>query len=104
MPRVCRKLACARGETLVETVTAILVMALASVIFAAMVVSSTRLNAAAKTADEVYYAGLSAAETNAGTGAGTVRVEWDATYQEFTVVLTGTDGELRSYIKSEGGG
>jgi len=98
------KLASGGGETLAETVVSILIVALASVIFATMTMSASYLNAAAKTADAAYYDQLSAAETRTGAASGTARVSWSGAYQDFAVTITGADGELNSYGKTGGGG
>ncbi len=101
---LCRRLSSRRGETLVETLASILIVALAAAIFASMVLSATRLNIAAADADEAFYAELSAAETRAWTSTGTVSVSWSSASQNFSVTLVGADGELRSYTDAGGGG
>ena len=98
------KLSSGKGETLVETVVAVLVVALASVIFATMTLSASRLNAAAMDADEAFYSELSAVEQQTGTTSGTVTVSWDSTSENFAVMITGADGELRGYADGGGGG
>ncbi|NCB62073.1 MAG: hypothetical protein EOM52_00415 [Clostridia bacterium] len=99
-----RKFSSAKGETLAETVASILIIALASVIFATMALSATRLNAAANTADQAFYAELSAAETQTGTVSGTVTVSWGSDSQDFAVTCAGAAGELISYRLDAGGG
>lgn len=99
-----RKLHSDRGETLVETLASVLIVALTSVIFASTTIAASHMNATAKTADDTFYAELSAAETHTGSMPDTVTVSWSGGAQDFTVTRVGTDSELRSYTYTGGGG
>lgn len=81
-----RKLKSCKGETLIETLAAILVISLGSAAFAGMVSVSAEFNSAALTRDTAYYDALSEAEpAPAGAETGTVKVGGD----EVTVTFTG---------------
>lgn len=102
-----RKLHSASGETLVETMAAILIVTLASLLFLTMLQTTTRLNAGADEADESYQADLNAAElqdTGDLTGSGTVTVRRDgAETAEYSVDYYRTaDGGLTSYARGDG--
>jgi len=99
------KLHASKGETLIETLVSVLVVALACTIFATMTITSTHLNAAAGAADDLFYAELTAAETQSGsTSSDPVIVSWSGGSQSFSVTRVGADGELKSYQLSVGGG
>lgn len=104
MRSLCRRLSSRRGETLVETLASILIVAVSAAIFAGMIMSSSRLNTVAKEADDAFYAELSAAETQAATTSGTVSVTWSTGSEAFAVTIAGTSGELRGYTDAGGGG
>ncbi len=91
------KLRCTRGETIVETLASVLIVALSCLIFFTMVMSSSRMNAAAIAADDAFYAQLTAAETHSGDGATFVTVSWGGGYSVFAVLTSGGEGELSSY-------
>ncbi|MDO4271209.1 MAG: hypothetical protein Q4C72_09855 [Eubacteriales bacterium] len=96
-----RKLQTRKGETLVETLVAILVMALGSTAFLTMVLAANKLNGTAGIEDAAYFAQLSTAETGADTAtAGAVTVDGDTV----AVLVSGGEGELRSYRVGEGAG
>lgn len=57
-----KKLRCASGETLVETLAAILIVTLASLLFLQMTMASVRINRDARQMDADYQAALAAAE------------------------------------------
>ena len=60
--RLWNKLASRRGETLTETLVAILVVALSSVILATMIGAASRMNKTAMEKDEQLYGAVTAAE------------------------------------------
>lgn len=112
MKRLLYKLSGGSGETLTETLCALLVISLSSVLLAAMLSAANRLSATAVERDGLLYSGLSAAEIRAETaGAGQIT----ATVTEggetlFPVDWYGTEG-LWSYAlpdapvpTEEGGG
>ena len=62
MHRICKKLRGRRGETLVETLAAILVAVLSVGLLMGGVAAATRINRQAQRADEDFYSQLTAAE------------------------------------------
>lgn len=86
-----------RGETLTETLVAIVIISLSSVLLASMVGAASRMNAAVLERDRVFYAELSQAErqlTPRASGTVTVRIGGEAV--EFPVTVYGAGG-LVSY-------
>jgi Tfp pilus assembly protein PilV len=105
MGAVKRKISSKAGETLIETLVAVLVVALSSIILVTMTVTASHLNAAARTADQAFYAELSAAESGTGsTATGTITVSWTTGSQSFSVDFVGSGSELKSYTYTGGGG
>ena len=87
-----KKLSSRRGETLAETLVAVLIVSFASVLLASMLTSSSRLNKTAKENDEELYAAVTAAETQSGTGTdGTVTVSVAGESIEKNVLLYCSD-------------
>ena len=73
-----KKLRSRCGEMLVESIVAVLIISLASVVLASMITSASRLNKTAKEKDTELYAAITAAETHSGSGiSGTVSVSVD---------------------------
>ena len=54
------------GETLVETLAAVLIVGISTTLFLTFVMTSSNMNQAAKEKDDAVYAQLSAAETASG--------------------------------------
>lgn len=89
------------GETLVETLAAVLIVGIASTLFLTFVMTSSNMNQAAKGKDDAVYEQLSAAETmGENPKPGTVQFGSDSVNVE---VYGGADG-LISYKVSSGGG
>ena len=99
-----RKLKSQKGETLVETLAALLVVALGTAVFAGMVTVSSRINSRAIDRDRDYYKALTQAETVAGgeSAAVTVTDESDKKDTVKVVLSKGDDGKLVSYRAEEG--
>jgi competence protein ComGC len=100
------KLTSSKGETLIETLVAVLIVSLASLVFVAMFLMSKTMNETALSADQTFYTELSAAEKHTNTTAASVTVRWTdgaAYYQTFNVDRTGSSGQLMSYILTGGG-
>lgn len=102
-----RKLKSRKGETLIETLAAILVISLGSAAFAGMVSVSAEFNSAALTRDNAYYDALSKAEpAPEGTDAkrGTVKVVSDVVSNEVSVTFTDDpkNSRLVSYRSAKG--
>ncbi|MCI2057282.1 MAG: hypothetical protein LKJ86_09085 [Oscillibacter sp.] len=99
-----KKLKSSRGETLVETLVAILTVTLASLLFLQMTNSAASINRSTAAADETFQADLSAAEIQSGAASsGTVTLQNGAASYSYGVdVYTSSDGNLTSYA-AEGG-
>lgn len=105
MTKVFKKLRSSKGETLIETIVAVFIIAISSAVFATMVISSNELNKAALNFDKSFYTELSAAETHTGNIASTVLVSWtdgSASSQTFNITKTGSDGQFSSYVLAGG--
>ncbi len=89
-----KKLASRRGESLTEALVGILIVALSSVVLAAMVTAASHMNAAAIARDKALYDAVTNAES--GTPAGTQEVTVTVTVGEethtFDAGLCGDDG------------
>lgn len=94
-----RKLQSKKGETLVETIAAILVLSLASAAFAALIMSATKINSTAAEIDKAYYQALETVEkNNDATKQETITVGTDSVKVDWTI-----KDKLRAY-RREGGG
>lgn len=103
MRTLLRKARSRRAETLTETLTALLVVGLASAALAGMVGASARMNAEAMERDEALYAAVTRAETGTGDSAeGRVTVTVGDKTSAFNVAYYGGDG-LNAYRVTEGG-
>lgn len=104
--KLLRKLRARSGETLTETLCAVLVMSLSSVLLATMISAASHMNAAALEKDTALYTALTTAEEQTGTNAEeTVKVSIDGTLVDFTVAYYGgEDGALSSYAYPAKGG
>ena len=91
------KLRSQKGETLTETLVGVLLVALASVVLAAMIGAACRMNIRAKVRDEALYAEITAAENRTGGETGSVTVKVDGTEESVQVKYYGAEGKLRSY-------
>ena len=97
-----RKLRETSGETLVETLVAILIVTLSSLLFLHMTMASVKISGEAKMMDSQYQTALSAAEEQkTKVSAGTITVggrDYSVTYYG-----TGESDALASYSTGEGG-
>lgn len=66
--KIWNKLTSRRGETLTETLVALLIVGLASGVLATIVGAASHMNKTAMDKDEVLYKAITAAETKTGTG------------------------------------
>lgn len=98
-----RKLVSAAGETLVETLAAILVAALSVTLLVGGVNAAAQIDRAAQTADNDFYADLTAAEGQAGESAPlTVTVAGEGSFEaKIPAALYGGEGDLRAYARQE---
>ena len=92
-----------RGESLVETLAAILIITLASVVLLTMAQCAAHMNAEAKDADSEFYAQQAAAEADSGTSSSIVTVTGGSGAgffrQDYGVYVEGSasSGALRAY-------
>lgn len=97
-----RKLQSRRGETLVETLVTILIVALSAGLLVVMAATAVRMGQSADEKAEAYYKELAAAEAASGTRSGTAVIGGDLenTGQvSVPIRITGEDDELRAYRK-----
>ena len=101
MKRFLRKLRHTGGETLTETLAAVLVVSCASVLLATMILASSHLNATARAQDGVLYREVSAAEAQSEGGAPAKVVLTDEKNNRYSlnVAVYGKGDGLRSYRK-----
>lgn len=98
MKRLKEKLRQTHGETLVETLAAILILALSSAMLAVMCNMAVNINKQAADANYRLYREISIAEQAAGTEKITVKLVFpDATISVNQVEYTGSENELYSY-------
>lgn len=99
------KLRAKRGETLVETLAAILIVTLASVVLLTTAMTAARVNQAAGDSDTEFQEKLRIAEeqTNSSNRSVAITMEDSVEYRYNIEVFGGEDG-LRSYAYSAGGG
>lgn len=99
MHRIPNKLRARRGETLTETLCALLIVALGSILLATMITAATRMNSSAMAQDAAFYTDLSAAaRQDAAVEEDTLTLrEANSTHSfQFAVPVYGKDG-LRAY-------
>ncbi|MEF9853060.1 MAG: hypothetical protein RR879_06360 [Hydrogenoanaerobacterium sp.] len=99
MKLLVKKLRCSSGETLVETLVAVLVMTCASVLFATMLLSASHMNNEAQQQDIKHYEQISAAEAgNPLAGSKSVTITENVVpVTILTVTAYGTEGGIVSY-------
>ncbi len=98
MRRLKQKLKSKRGESLVETLVAILILSLSSAMLAMMCSMAVKINRQASLANAILYREISIAEQGAGTTKKRVVLEFSDTSVNIDGVLfTGAAGELRSF-------
>ena len=109
MNKIFKKLRSRAGESLVESLAAILVVTMASIVMYSMVTAAADINMAAKRNDQAVQEQMAVAERGNGTGAtGTIRMYIqdgvnEAVVSTVTVDVYGGDGELYAYYAREGG-
>lgn len=88
-----------RGESLVETIAAILIITLASVAFLTLAQTASRLNGEAESAESALMAEQAAAETGSGSAPASVSVVIGGSTVIYNVTAAGdsSEGALRSY-------
>lgn len=113
--RFLNKLRSRAGESLVESLAAILIFTLASIVMYTMVTTAADINMTAKEADRANQEQMLIAEQgDVSSGSGTVSMTVEVTAQDGTTttvkiaevpvdIYGGTDGTLYSYYAKEGG-
>lgn len=114
MNKLIQKLRSRAGESLVESLAALLIFTMASITMYSMVTTAVDINMTAKEADRANQEQMLVAEQGEGTGAGgtvTVTINYkDGEGNDKTETLPGIDvdiygaeGELYAYYKASGG-
>lgn len=95
-----------RGETYVEVLMSVLILALSALVIATSVTAAKHINASARKADESFYSAVSALESGAGNvSKGSVQYEIGGESDAVEVdVYTDENGELAAYGKSKEAG
>ena len=102
--RTFRKLRSRKGETLTETLVAVLLVGLASVVLASMISAASRMGAQALERDTALYEEITVAEAQSSGQNGSVTVEIGGSSQNFNVTYFGEEDQLHSYSYDKGGG
>lgn len=103
--RICSKLRSRKGETLTETLVAVLLVGLASVVLASMIGAASRMGTQALERDAALYEEIIAAEARTGSGQDSgVTVKIGGTNKNFAVTYYGGEGQLHSYAYEKRGG
>lgn len=102
--RTFRKLRSRKGETLTETLVAVLLVGLASVVLASMISAASHMSAQALERDTALYNEITVAEAqSSGVQNGSVTVEIGGSSQNFNVAYFGEEDQLHSYSYDKGG-
>lgn len=94
---IFNKLRSRKGETLTETLVAVLLVGLASVVLASMISAASHMSAQALERDKDLYEEITAAEAQSGGQDGSVIIKIDGSDKNFTVTYYGGEDQLRSY-------
>jgi hypothetical protein len=88
-----------RGETLAETIAAVLIITLASVAFLTLAQTASRLNAEARAAEDVFTAEQNGVLTSSETSSAAVTVVIGNSSVDYSVRAAGgsSGGALRAY-------
>ena len=98
-----KKLKSSSGETMVETLASIFVIAIAAAILAAMIASAVRISSTADARTEELYADLSVAEQGGGTDPASAVIEYDGKSIPVDILQTGKDNFFTSYRREATG-
>ena len=103
--RSWNKLRSRKGETLTETLVAVLLVGLASVVLASMISAASHMSAQALERDTALYDEITVAEAQSSSQNGSVTVELGgSSSQNFNVTYFGEEDQLHSYSYDKGGG
>ncbi len=106
MKAMVKKFLNAKGETLVETMIAIMITSLSAMLLATAMLVASKINKNVEDADAVFQAGLNTAEQYGGTPVdGSVHLVFDSGTTTADAAYYGGESQLRSYrYTAEGGG
>lgn len=100
MKKAVKRLGCQRGESLLESLVSILIVALSTVLLLTAITSASKINLAVRKSDEEYFRQLRIAELGRGAEVGTLEVVIGSTTYVYQVDYAGENGHLRSYDKA----
>ena len=105
MNKIIKRLKSNAGETLVESMAAILIFTFASIIMLSMVSSAADINTAAKKADEEYFSQMVVVELAQGGSSGSVRFtvttsDGSSSSGSVNVAVSGTMDGLHAYYSA----
>lgn len=87
-----------RGETLVETLAAILIVTLTSLFFLTSVIAAVKINRAASVADDSLRVAQEAVETKKNAQDSTITVTVGSKTREYDVTTYGDSSDLQGYV------
>ena len=87
-----------RGETLVETLAAILIVVLTSTIFLTATITTAKINRSARTADDTLRVAQEQVEQRQNGRQGSVKIKTAAGTAEYNVTFYGASEKLQSYV------
>lgn len=99
MKKLLKKLQASKGETLVETLVAMMILSLVSALLFVMINGSFQLNSQAATQDQKFYQGLTDVENKGKTATtGNVTISYGGSSYSAAVKVYESNG-LSSYVK-----
>jgi len=105
MKRTVKKLRSSCGESIVETLAAILVITFAGLFLFASIITAARINKTVEDTNAEFHTQLLTAEQQSGNLDGTVTIRDSGLFiATLDVEYTGGSGQLTSYRIAEGGG
>lgn len=97
MKTLLKKLKSRAGESLVETLVAVLIIALAAGLLAGGATTTVKLNQRAAESGRVFFEELSQAEAGETYGTGTAQVRLGSNFYQLDITFTGDEDGLRAY-------
>lgn len=99
MKKLIARLKTQHGETLLESLVSILIVALSTVLLLAAITGAARVNQSVRDGDAQYQSQLRTAERGGGTIEGDLQVVIGGISHTYRVNYAGENGHLRSYDK-----
>lgn len=93
----------AKGETLIETLVAIIILTVSAMLLAEVTTSSTRINLSVEKVDKEYRDALKTVETREFPVSGEVTIQTGGTSYTYEVNYYGDMVGLTSYVAKKGG-